>query len=158
MESCNITRTFSLPVFEKEYHQLHPTNKRKREKVFVNVLHHLHISEEDALVILCKNLLSRAEKGNGLFKLGIEFRKLLSVYNVSLPLSKKDATALTLYQGFSDNEIRFIRRYIGGLPTMESIRMERWNISILCHPYTGLMEKKTVGRFSAKGDLLCLLN
>ena len=138
MENYNISRALSLPLFDKDYLELHPTNKRKRAKRFVDVLRLFRISEEDALAILCKNVLSRAEQGNDQLELGIELKKLLSAYNVSLPLSQKDAAALTLHQGFSDNEIRFIRRYIGGLPTIESIRTERWKYLDSMPPVYGL--------------------
>ena len=40
-------------------------------------------------------------------------------------LSAKDAAALTLFYNFSDREINFIRRYVGGLPTIKRIRKER---------------------------------
>ena len=63
--------------------------------------------------------MSRAEKGDNPLELGIDFKTFLIVNNVSLPLSKKDAAALTLYQGSSDHEYRFIRRYIGSLPTCQ---------------------------------------
>ena len=89
MDNRNISRDSPYFFLGKEYHQLHSTNKRKREKLFIHVLLLFYISEEDALAVLCKNILSRAENRDNQLEPGADFKIFLGGNNVPLPLSKK---------------------------------------------------------------------
>ena len=112
---------------KKEFSTLSRAQKWRREKMLLNFLSETKITATEAILILAKSLKKeqRASRdGEESIHEPLISPKLL---NSVTRVSAKDAAALTLFHNFSDREIRFIRRYVGGLPAIQEIREKRWS-------------------------------
>ena len=123
-ESENSTASseiLSLPVARKSYTAIHRSLKHKRIRLLHEVLEKLKMTPEDAISVLSKDIGKTESKTNT-----DVITTIVKSLDYAAPLSVQDAAALTTFFQFSDREIQFVRRFIGGLPALNKIRQERW--------------------------------
>ena len=110
------------PTARKEYKSTCRIHKWRREKLLHDFLKKIKMNPEDAIEVLSRS--TRKSARNLTREREVEsFRFPERFFG---QISNKDTAALTVFYQFSDRQIGFIRRYIGGIPKLESIREERW--------------------------------